>query len=89
MPTWFSAYGTITVVTAALIFVALLVGCVKLRFIFQRLLGVRVYDFGADFRLPPTAHSRGYLFALYLTMKSMPPTRKDAPTGVKTPAASP
>ena len=66
------AYGMLVVSAAALVLVALLVISVKVRALTGRRFGVRVYDFGADLELPPTLHSRGYQFALYLSMKSRP-----------------
>jgi hypothetical protein len=66
------ALGMVALVAGALVLVVLIALSVKLRAGSARKLGVSVYDLGADLRLPPTLHSRGYQFALYLTMKSLP-----------------
>jgi len=67
------AYGMLALVAGCMLVVAFLIVNVKFRAVSGRGLGVRVYDFGADLRLPPTLHSRGYQFAVYLTMKSLTP----------------
>ncbi len=66
------AFGMLALAVAALLILALIAVSVKWRAFSARRLGVRVYDFGADLKLPPALRSRGYQFALYLTMKSLP-----------------
>ena len=68
------AYGifALGLIASAFLILAILGASVKLRSGLRRNLGVSVYDFGADLKLPPTLHSRSYQIALYLTMKSLP-----------------
>lgn len=78
------AYGMLALSVVAMLVVILLAVSVKIRAIFNRRFGIHVYDFSADLNLPPALHSRGYQFALYLTMKSLPrepaePRRFSAP----------
>jgi hypothetical protein len=80
------AYGMLALCVVALFLVVLLAVSVKVRAVSGRWLGVRVYDFGADLNLPPALHSRGYQFALYLTMKSLP--REPADTHRRVSAAA-
>ncbi len=91
MPSLSSALGLLAVVLAvgAALFVAAVCLNVKIRAASTRWIGFRVYDFGADLKLPPTLHSRSYQIALYLTMKSLPrePVAPPAPV-VKARAAS-
>ena len=61
-----------------LVFAALRLG-VKLRGHARRGLGVSVYDFGADLKLPSALHSRSYQIALYMTMKSLPREPRQPP----------
>jgi hypothetical protein len=64
---------------------------VKFRAASCRVVGVRVYDFGADLKLRPSLHSRSYQVALYFTMKSLPrepPDPATPPPRVNAPAAS-
>ena len=81
------AYGMLALTAAALLLLILLVVSVKVRAISGRRFGVRVYDFGADLSLPPPLHSRGYQFALYLTMKSLPREPVEASRRFSAPAA--
>ncbi len=75
-----AAYGVFALVlVAAVLIVAATRVRVKLSAASRRLRGVSVYDFGADLKLPPSAHSRSYQVALYLTMKSLPREPADAP----------
>ncbi len=68
-----TAFGVLALaLLAALIFVAARRTKVKIVAMSRRLQGVRVYDFGADLKLPPSVHSRSYQIALYFTMKSLP-----------------
>ena len=84
-----TAFGVFALIVGATLVLALLSGGVKLRSASRRLLGVIVYDFGADLRLPPTVGSRSYQIALYLTMKSLPrePVETPAPR-VSAPSAA-
>ena len=66
------AYGMLALVALGLGVFAFLVISVKVRALSARRFGVRVLDLGADLDLRPTAHTRGYRFALYLVMKSTP-----------------
>lgn len=75
------AFGLIILVTLVALFLK-----VKLRGVSARWFGVRVYDFGADFKLPRALHSRSYQFALYLTLKSLPREGGDASRSLNGPA---
>ena len=82
------AYGALALAAVALLVVAVLIASVKVRMLTTRWLGVRVYDFGADLKLPPVLRSRSYQIALYLTMKSLPRDESDPPAPLNAPAPS-
>jgi hypothetical protein len=82
------ALGWLALAVLALLLLAALVVTVKVRLLSARGLGVTVYDFGADLRLPPVLRSRSYRVALYLTMKSLPRDGAEPSSSFNAPAPS-